>query len=190
MIAAVADLSFDPSLHSSFAIAPLLIAGIAGALAKGIGGLFKRKSANKQADAAAAEQFRSGTATKAQSEAQRIAQLKSLLANAGARGHQLQVDPSSLEARPYTGPDSREVVKAGRGSGLAGDIIGGVGGVAQSYVQSKELESLLGGGGVSDASLGGLDIDGAYAEAQKLGIPDSDVDDLIKELLADRGAAR
>ncbi len=185
----------DPSLLTgldntpSWGIAlPLLIGGGA-ALLRGIGGLFGNRSKSKKEDAAARETQRSNVDTHNQREQRRLAILRTIQGQAGSRGIDFPIDPSLMEARPYTGADPTKVTSAGRGSGLAASILGGLGEFGGDVAQAGQLKGLLSPGqpvGAGGAGVPGLDEDTLSQIALEAGVSTEDVKELVNEILAER----
>ncbi len=179
------ETAFDPTT-TSLAFGPLAAIGI-GLGAKALGGLFGNKSKNKKEDAAAKAQYEQGSKAHANSEAGRTGGLKSIIAAMASRGINMPLDPSLLETRQYAGPDNREAVKAGRGSGLLGSILGGAGDLLQSYgtaqMNEQEMSNTMpvGEGG------GGLDVAQLSRMAEEAGATPEEVSALVQEMLADKG---
>jgi uncharacterized protein YidB (DUF937 family) len=172
---------------------PLPLLGIAagGALLKGLGSFFGGRSKQKKEDAAAKETDRANRATFDQNEQGRQQALRSLLGSMGSRGIQLNTDPGALQTRQYTGADPTKVTQAGRGSGLAGALLGGLGDLGLGAAQSMQMDNLMSAGQpVGQRALGdaGSAFDPATlsAMAAEAGVSEDDVSNLIAEMLADR----
>lgn len=129
------------TLPLAVGIAPLVAAGLisgAGALVKGVGGMLSGKAKRKREEERARLAYEAATKTWDQRDATRIALLKSLQNQGGARGPKVQallqgLDPSMFESRPYTGQE----IGQESGSSTLGGILGAVGGAAQAYGDYK-----------------------------------------------------
>ncbi len=134
-------------------INPLTIAA-GGALLKGLGSFFGKKSKQKDQKKAAAELNRSGQLQHTNSETKRTANLRTLQAAAAARGVPLNMDPAILETMPYAGLDPTKFVG---GTNLLGGALEGIGGLGINYATYKANQDALGesGGEFSGAGAGG-----------------------------------
>jgi hypothetical protein len=166
---------------------PLPLLGIAagGALLKGLGSFFGGRSKQKKEDAAAKETHRANKAGFDQGEQSRQQALRSLLGSMQGRGINLNTDPGAFETRQYTGGDPSKVTQAGRGSALAGALLGGVGDLGLGAAQSMQQRDILSAGQPvgDDGVIGG---DMIAQMAQEAGVSEDDIRQLIAEQLADR----
>lgn len=106
-------------------------AGLLGSVLGGIGAHKAAKAQQKSAKDEAAKKYAAGAKQHANREATRIALLKTLLGNAAGRTGErdLTVDPSMLEAQPYSG---MEPVENPTGYSGGASLLSGLGGLISS----------------------------------------------------------